>query len=136
MPEQEPRALYVEAAVIDGWPAFAIARMLTRSCGDEIADLPAHLRAPIEDATNALRHAGERWATSARGSAEAALPEAPVPLEHDEDEVSTREAAHMLELSDRRIRQLAADGRLVGRQIQGRWVLDRGAVIAHLKGEK
>ena len=69
---------YVEAAVIDGWPAWAIARMLSRHCLEEIEDFPAHLRAPLEDATEALQHAGERWAISARGSAEVVLAEAPV----------------------------------------------------------
>jgi hypothetical protein len=131
VPERDPQSFYADgAAIIAGWPAWAIARMLTRSCGDQIADLPALLRAPVEDGLEALRRAGGRWAASASGNSEAMPAEVPVSSEHD-DEISTREAADMLRLSDRRIRQLATDGRLAGRQRQGRWVLDRGAVIAH-----
>ena len=126
----EPAApFYFENVVIlRGWPAYAIGRMLARHCHDEIADLPPHLRRPIEAASEALRLAGAAW-VSARGSAEAALPEAPVSSEHERDGLDTREVAGALRVSARRVRQLAVDGRLPGSKRHGRWTFERGAVI-------
>lgn len=124
-----PSGYVVAAAVLSGWPAYAIGRLLTR-CHDEVADLPPHLRQPIEDATDALRLAGAAW-VSARGSAEALPAEAPVSSQHEPDALDTQEVADMLRLSARRVRQLATRGRLPGSKRHGRWTFDRGAVIAH-----
>jgi len=122
---------YVEGAVIDGWAAYALARMVARHGRDEIADLPPHLRAPIEDAAEALQHAGARWAASVRGNAEALAAEMRASSESQDDELSTEEAADVLNMSGRRVRQLAATGALLGRQRAGRWHFDRRAVIAY-----
>ena len=127
MTEPGPRFYFAAVAVIDGWPAYAIGRMLARHCHDEIADLPPHLRRPIEAASEALRLAGAAW-VSARGSAEAALPEAPVSSEHERDGLDTREVAGVLRVSQRRVRQLVASGALPAHKRQGRWTFERGAV--------
>jgi hypothetical protein len=120
----------VEAAVIDGWAAWAIARMLSSHCREQIEELPAHLRAPLEDATEALQHAGERWAISARGSTEALPAEAPV-TSNCREELTASEVADVLKVTERRIRQLATAGALPGKQKAGRWSFEPGAVLAY-----
>ena len=127
---------YVEAAVIDGWPAYAIARLIARHGRDEFADLPPHLRGPIEDAAEALRRAGAAWAASVRGNAEAAAAEMRASSESQDDELSTEEAATMLDLSERRVRQLIASGAVAARKKHGRHVIDRGAVLAYHEGRR
>ena len=54
-----PRAMttprrYLEAAIIDGLPAFVFARCLRRHWRDDIEDLPLYLRPPLEDALEAM----------------------------------------------------------------------------------
>ena len=120
---------YVEGAVIDGWAAYSLSRLFTRYCLRQIDDLPPHLRAPIEDAVEAMRRSGNAWA-AARGRPETE-PASDLRESRDPDHISTAEAALMLEVTDRTIRTMVADGRLAGRKVRGRLFVDRGAVIAH-----
>ena len=131
MAELGPRFYFAAVAVIDGWPAYAIGRMLARHCHDEIADLPPHLRRPIEDASEALRLAGEAWVSGRRGNPEAGTAETAVPSDGQGDELTTAAAATMLEVTERRVRQLIADGTLTAHKRGGRQMLDRGAVTAY-----
>jgi len=126
----DPGSYFVEhGAVVSGWPAFVISRLLSR-CHDDVADLPPHLREPVEEALEAIRGASAAWAT-ARGSAAAMPAEVPVSSTHEPDELDTQEVADMLQVSARRVRQLAADGRLPGRRTRHRWRLDAAAVLAY-----
>jgi len=130
MTDHRNPSLYIEGALISGWPAFAFARILARHWRDEVEDLRPHLRAPLEDAREALEHAALHFATE-RGSAEAAPSEAEATSDcKDRDELTTAEVADVLKVTERRVRQLARD-HLNGKRRQGRWYFDRGAVIAY-----
>lgn len=65
---------------------------------------------------------------SAGGSAEVVAAEVPSGLEAVE--VTTVVAADMLGVTDRRVRQLIASGRLPARQVGRSWVIERDAVVA------
>lgn len=123
---------YIEGALICGWAAYAFARILARHWREEVEDLPPHLRAPLEDALEALDHAARRWEATRRGNAEALPAEAAPSSEH---ELSTREAADVLKVSERRIRQLADAGALVGRKEGPQWRLRKDAVLAYRESE-
>jgi hypothetical protein len=118
-------------AVVSGWPAWALARLLTRYCRDEIEDLPLEQRRFVTAAIDSLRLAGEH-AIAASGSAPLSSAEIAVGSNHDE-ELDSDAAADMLKLSARRVRQLAAAGRLPGRLKAGRWSFDADAVTAYRK---
>jgi len=122
--DHAPR-FYENAVVLSGWPAHAIGRIIGRHRA-EIENLPPHLREPLEDAVDALRMAGERWA--ARGTAEPLPAELPIGSEAD-DELDTTEVAMMLEVCPRYVRRLAAYGRLPGRKSHGRWRFSRGVAV-------
>lgn len=120
---------YIEhAAIVQGWSAYAFARLLRRYWRDEVEDLPPHLRRPLEESLEALRAAGAAWERSLRGSAEAPAAEAAVSSDH---ELSTRQAAEVLQVSDRRIRQLLESGALTGRRCGQRWWVDHGSLTAY-----
>lgn len=126
---------YVRGALISGWPAYAFARTLRRYWRDAVEDLPPHLREPLEDALVALEFAArefaeERKAAAASGSAEAVPAEAAITSKCRE-ELTTAEVASDLQVSERRVRQLAGLGRLPGRLVAGRWTFDPGAVAAY-----
>ena len=120
---------FADVVLLRGWAAYALARLLSRQ-HEAVAVLPPHLRAPIEASIEALELAGARWA-SGRGSAEAVIAEtAP---DSNSDEITTEEAGRMLNVTTRRVRQLAAEGRLAGRRRAGRWCFDRGAAAAYVE---
>lgn len=50
------------------------------------------------------------------------------------DWVTSVEAGRMIGVSERRVRQLLADGRLAGRLVAGRWQVDRGAALGVAAG--
>lgn len=124
---------YVHGALVSGWSAYAILKILRAQWSDQVEDLPLHLRAPLEDVREALEYEARRWQAarnvSATGSSEAALPEAAPDSEHQE--LTSAEVANVLHLTDRRVRQLAGAGALAARQVAGRWVFDPGAVTAY-----
>ena len=125
MTDPAPRFYLENVVILSGWPAHAFARLLARH-RDEIADLPPHLREPLEDAVAALALAGSRWA--ARGTAEPLPAELPIGSE-THDELDTTEVATMLEVCPRYVRRLAAYGRLPGRKSHGRWRFSRGVAV-------
>ena len=47
--------------------------------------------------------------------------------------MSTRLAADMLQVSDRRVRQLLAEGKLSGRQTADGWQIDRESVVEYAR---
>jgi hypothetical protein len=134
MNEPEPQSACIEGvAVVSGSAAWWIAKLLTRHCRDDLADLPPKVRAPLEDAIENLRLAGERCAISARGNQTGHSAEVAVSSNHD-DELDSAAAAAMLGLSARRVRQLAKAGLLPGRLKAGRcWSFDTDAVSAYRK---
>ncbi|MEU2625739.1 hypothetical protein [Kitasatospora sp. NPDC007106] len=91
--------------------------------------LPTWMHLEVDATRRAIRraaHTYEALPRAADGSAEVDAPEVGPGLPH---EITTTEASTLLALSERRVRQLAAEG--MGRRQAGRWFLDRSAVLAY-----
>lgn len=69
----------------------------------------------------ALGVAAAAWRTTATGSDQAPQPEA----DPHSEWLSTSEAADLLGVTDRRVRQEITGGRLVARRVAGRWRISR-----------
>lgn len=75
----------------------------------------------------AIERAANEWLTwraSVDGNAEVPPAETPPPSAV----IATREAADMLRISERRVRQMLADGALTGRRAGRVWLVDRASV--------
>lgn len=116
---------YVQGALVNGWAAYAFARVLHRHWGVHFECLPSSLLRPCKDALAALDQEATRW----RGSAEARPAEVLTQSEL-KDGLSSEEAAHLLQVTNRRVRQLAAIGQLPGQKVKGVWQFDSAAVMA------
>jgi excisionase family DNA binding protein len=66
-----------------------------------------------------LEEFGGRWTASVLGSAE--VPQTPDLVEVSEQEMTTKEAAKVLDISDRGVRLACEAGRLEGRKVGGEW---------------
>lgn len=115
--------------LVSGWPAFALARLVTRHCRGELEDLPPDLRLPLEEALAELEEAGRLWAAEVRGTAEPR----PEVTELPSEGMSTRQAAEALGCSDRFVRRLVAAGALPARRTKQGWIIDPGAVAARCR---
>ncbi|MDT3724893.1 helix-turn-helix domain-containing protein [Streptomyces sp. DSM 41972] len=118
------------AAVVEGAAAHILAELLaTPGVRRYLRARPATLQRELEQTVAAIRRAAVAYeaglvsAASANGSAETPAAEIVQPFDR---EITTGEAAALLELTERRVRQLAASG--MGRRAGGRWLLDRTAV--------
>ncbi|PBC79897.1 hypothetical protein BX265_4726 [Streptomyces sp. TLI_235] len=123
-------APYVEGALVSGVSAHVLDRILASpNVSHVLASLAPWMRPEVEQTRRAIRRAAKAYEAlprAASGSTEADAPEVGPGLPH---EITTTEASALLALSERRIRQLAAEG--MGRQFAGRWLLDRSAVLAY-----
>ncbi len=129
----DPPSRYVEGALVTGFAAYALhALMVSPRVAeqlDRMAQAQPWIRPELDAARRALRRAAaeyEALPVAVDGSAAEQLAEAAASSVH---EIDTAQAAALLGLSERRIRQLAAEG--MGRQVGGRWLLDRGLVLAY-----
>lgn len=136
-----PRPPFVPhpAAVVSGYAAHALGQLLNRAeVRDElVAQLAqgrasAAARAQVVAAVQAIRLAGAAWAdalaASPGRSQVAQQREAAAPSSRD-DEIGTQEAAAMLEVTPRRVQQLAEP--LGGRHVGGRLRFSPAAVVAY-----
>jgi excisionase family DNA binding protein len=118
-----------QAAYVDGVVAHVLAELLaTPAARRYLRSRPATLQGDIERAIVAIRQAAGAYEktlgpASADGSAETPLAEIVQPFDR---EITTREAAALLGVTERRVRQLAAGG--MGRKAGSQWLLDRTAV--------
>ncbi|MFI0482228.1 helix-turn-helix domain-containing protein [Actinomadura sp. 9N215] len=132
MSEDRP-SRYVEGALIHGVSAHVLDRVLRWPVvAGALDDLPVWMRPEVEAARRAIRWAAAEYealplVAAADGIAAAQEAETVPPSRHGE--ITTGEAAGLLRLSERRVRQLAAQG--MGRRAGGRWLLDRSAVLAY-----
>lgn len=116
-----------DAALVSGFAAEVLDRMLAAYLPKVLPALSGEQRAEVEATHAAVGWAAGRWQArpvSASGSAETRVTEIVAVSGHDE--ISTAEAARMLRLSERRVRQLAAGG--MGRRVGRTWLLDRDQV--------
>lgn len=123
---------YVEGALVSGLSAHVLDRLFRSPNVAQTLDrilLPPDMRAELEATRRAIRRAALAYAArppAASGSTEAEALAVEAPSSH---EITTAEASTLLALSDRRVRQLAAEG--MGRRVGGRWLVDRSAVLAY-----
>lgn len=101
-----------------------------------VAARPEPMRSELVDVIEALQVVARSFAArraAAIGNAEADPAETVRRSTHEDDEIGTAEVAAMLDLSERRVRQLGVElgGRLVGRA----WLFSR-AVIAEVRDHR
>jgi hypothetical protein len=100
-------------------------------CLDRMGIRGGDARNALLGAYEALAEAGARWqaslSASPRGNGERHLPDQPLP---SETWISTKQAAYLLVVTPRRVRQLAEAGTLNSRLWQGRRELVRDEVLA------
>lgn len=96
---------------------------------DELAERVRGRDPELDQAIETLRVAGERWARAESGTA------TPPPAEPRPEWVGTREAAEMLQMTDRGVRKAIADRRLLADCSGGPWLISREN-IAHFKATR
>jgi excisionase family DNA binding protein len=116
------------AAVISGWPAYALARTLRRHLPELVDVLDPALRRPLEEAMEALTLAGEAFAQGRRETTKPARVETRIDLVQMNDEMTADQAAQMLDCSTQWIRRLAGEGRIPARRIRRVWRIDAAAI--------
>lgn len=121
---------YIMGALVHGVSAHVLDRILASSnVVRAMSAYPEWMQLELEATRRAIRRAAREYEAlpiAEDGSAATALAEV-APL--SPDEITTNEAGALLGLGERRVRQLAAEG--MGRQVGGRWLLDRTAVLAY-----
>lgn len=131
MKRQAAVSPYVAGAVVAGVSAHVLDRILAQpNVAQVLRCLPSWMGPEVEATRRAIGRAAreyERLPVAVDGTAETPPVEVGPPSER-EIGMFTNEAAALLALSERRVRQLAAGG--MGRKAGGRWLLDRGAVAA------
>lgn len=125
-------AVYVRGALVQGVSAHVLDRILASpKVVQAMSAYPSWMRAELEATRRAIRRAAREYEAlpvAVGGSAEVEFAEVAPPLAH---EITTSEASAVLGLTERRVRQLAAEG--MGRRAGSRWLLDRSAVLAYVE---
>lgn len=112
---------YVGGALVDGVTAHVLDKVLASpNVAEVLCSLPPWMRAEVEAYRRAIRRAAREYeqlaVAAVEGSAETEVPDVGAPLGH---EITTCEAAALLDVTERRVRQLAAawNGPAQGRQV-------------------
>ena len=141
------RPPYVDAAaIVTGWPAYVLARLLPRDRGAErlLRDgLGDRQRDVVLAVVDAIEQASAAWEADATahvtatdhgrtaaddGSAEPVGPRERPPSAPMTETVSTSRAARALHVSDRRVRQMIDLGELPARREGRQWRVDAAAL--------
>ncbi len=120
------------AAVLVGWTAGEIARLVRRDCREALQEYPPEMCALLENGLRALEAAAAEWRRSSdTGNAETRTPEVAVACSTD-GELTPAETAEELGVSERQLRNLVAAGQLPKPRREGRrcWH-DRAAVVSY-----
>ena len=130
-------AYFEGAALIGGRPAYLIAKEMRRNLQREMrANGGGRIATDLVEALDALDRAGRVWLAShevaeAAEASEVAGTEALVgcsPTGQLLPWLSSALVALRLDVSDRRVRQLAQSGELAGRRVRNRWEFDPAVV--------
>jgi hypothetical protein len=126
---------YVSGALVSGASAHVIDRVLRSPNVQQVLDnLPEWLRVEVEATVKAIRRAAadyEALPISLRRSAEAPVGEIAARSQHigSDGWLDVEQAATLLDVTPRRVQQLAAGG--MGRRVGRIWRLDETAVRAY-----
>jgi CRP-like cAMP-binding protein len=127
-----PSGFVEHAAFVSGWPAEVVDMMLSRYAPQFLAAMAPDQRAEVEVAHRAIHRAAKaHGAAKVRHRTSDIEPEEfSAPSEH---EISTREAAEVLDVTPRQVCRLAAEWAAEGlaRQVGRTWLVDRDAVAAY-----
>jgi hypothetical protein len=120
-------------AHVAGWSAFALDVILRRHAKDYIRTMSTAQQREMEATRRAIHAAALLWRASTSASATAQTPAAEIRPQSQSEELTTPQAAIMLDLSEQRVRQLAvrwaAEG--LARKVGRVWLLDRAAVVMY-----
>lgn len=116
-------------AIVNGYAARALATWLRAAWGrGDFASLPADGREQVYATVKAIEYAGEAWARRRVAAVGNSATLVAAIGAQSSDDMSIAEAATVLEVKPRRMRQLAAEG--LGHKVGASWVCDRDAVLA------
>ncbi|MFI7044747.1 helix-turn-helix domain-containing protein [Streptosporangium sandarakinum] len=121
---------YVESgALVAGFGAHVVDRLLARYLPPLLQSTPftAEQRKALEATRDAIAQAADAY--TRQPVAAAATPVAATGPSSTREEITTAEAAVVLGVKERRVRQLAEGG--LGRKVGRVWVMDRAAVLAY-----
>ena len=117
-------------AHVAGWPAFALDVILRRYGRDYTPVMNPAQQRDMEATRRAIHSAAVLWHASTSASATAQTPATEITPRLASEELTTSQAAIMLDFSEQRVRQLAvrwaAEG--LARKVGRVWLLDRTAV--------
>lgn len=121
-------------AHVAGFPAHVVDRLLHRHVAPLLAGMSPGQRREMEQVLREVRAAADHWTdhTSAAGGS-AAVVDAAIEASSLQDELSITEAAEVLGVKERRVRQLAVvwEAQGMARKVGQAWLLDPTAVLAH-----
>lgn len=121
-------------AHVSGLSAFVVVAILERAeASDSIKNLPPGRRAEVQATLDTLRAAASHWIEHEKGNKAdvvtdigSAAPEAGR-VKRDE-RIPAWRAAELLELTERRVTQLATSGALDGTKVRGKWMITASSV--------
>ncbi|WP_157884030.1 helix-turn-helix domain-containing protein [Arthrobacter alpinus] len=121
-------------AHVSGGPAFIIANLIELTkVDDRLRGLPPELRAATLETLDDIRGAAAVWDRSRKGNQApevVGIQDVAVTVDALESFLTTAQAADVLGVSERRVRQLADVGTLAGRKLGRQWQLDPESVQA------
>ena len=133
-----PRNYVEAAAIISGASALLIAGFLERyrrEWREYAAPLSKDMGLQVADTVESIKLAADTYRSevadraSERGNAERKSVEVVSDSSGMDEWISTSEAAVVLGVTDRRVRQLARGGELAGHRSGGRWQVSRESVL-------
>jgi hypothetical protein len=120
-------------AHVAGWPAVALDVILRRYGRDYTPMMNPAQQRDMEATRRAIHAAAVLWHASTSASATTQTPAAEITSRFESEELTTSQAAIMLDLSEQRVRQLAArwadDG--LARKVGRVWLIDPTAVVIY-----
>lgn len=110
-------------AVVAGWPAHVVDRLLARHAPAVVGAFAPEQRAAFDATRDAIRRAALAWETA--GGARSRTDEPPpVPAGSDSMLMDSHQVAERLGIGVRAVQKRAATGSLPGRKIAGAWLFD------------
>ena len=120
-------------AHVAGWSAFALDAILRRHAKDYTRTMSSVQQREMEITRSAIHAAALLWHAATSASATTQTPSAEITPQSRSEELTTTQAAILLNLSEQRVRQLAVHwaGNGLARKVGRVWLLDRAAVVIY-----
>jgi hypothetical protein len=120
-------------AHVSGWSAVVVDALLSRHVRPYLPAMTLVQRQEVESCRREVHAAALLWHASTSASASTQTPIAEIAPQSQSEELTTSQAAIMLDLTEQRVRQLAAcwtaDG--LARKVGRVWLIDRTAVVMY-----